>query len=131
MIFKTLTILGMFAIAATILVVNQTSVKANEEQLSDPDNLITALSALHPGPWFGFQDGIQDYEHLEIYDSKYSVPTKSELTAVLNEVIKERNTRAINEMVLAGERQAIESRLKDGTYTDADIVRYLRILGDF
>lgn len=131
MIFKTLTILGMFVIAGAILFVNQTSVTADEEQLNDSDNLITALTALHSGPWFGFKDGIQVYENIEIYDSKYSLPTKSELSDLLNEIIEERNTRAINNMVLDGARQAIEGRLKDGTYSDSDIVRYLRILGDF
>lgn len=131
MIFKTLTILGMFAIAGAILFINQTSVTADEEQLNDSDNLITALAALHPGPWFGFKDGIQAYENIEVYDPQYSLPTKSELSDLLNEIIEERNTRAINDMVLDGERQAIESRLKNGTYSDSDIVRYLRILGDF
>tara|TARA_R110002060_G_scaffold18307_5_gene25239 strand:- start:1511 stop:1906 length:396 start_codon:yes stop_codon:yes gene_type:complete len=131
MIFKTLTILGMFVIAGAILFVNQTSVTADEEQLNDSDNLITALTSLHPGQWFGFKDGIQTYENIEIYDPQYSLPAKSELSDLLNEIIEEKNTRAISDMVLQGERQAIEGRLKNGTYSDSDIVRYLRILGDF
>jgi len=131
MIFKTLTIVGMFAIAGAVLFINQTSVTADDERINDSEQLITALSALHPGQWFGFKDGIQTYENIEIYDPKYSLPTKSELNNLLNEIIEEKNTRAISDMVLEGERQSIESRLKDGTYSDSDIVRYLRILGDF
>ena len=131
MIFKTLTIAGMFAIAGAVLFINQASVMADEERIENPDHLISALAELHPGQWFGFKDGIQTYENLEIYDPQYSMPTKSDLIDLIEKIVARKNTKTITDMVLRGERQSIEGRLKDGTHTNSDIVRYLRILGDF
>lgn len=131
LIFKTLTIAGMFAIAGAVLFINQASVMADEERIENSEHLISALTELHPGQWFGFKDGIQTYENIEIYDPQYSIPTKTQLSFVIEQIVTRKNTNAINDMVLKGERLAIENRLKDGTYSDSDIVRYLRILGDF
>jgi hypothetical protein len=131
LIFKTLTIAGMFAIAGAVLFINQASVMADEERIENPDHLISALAELHPGQWFGFKDGIQTYENLEIYDPQYSMPTKSDLIDLIEKIVARKNTKTITDMVLRGERQSIEGRLKAGTHTDSDIVRYLRILGDF
>ena len=131
MIFKTLTIAGMFAIAGAVLFINQASVMADEERIENSEHLISGLAELHPGQWFGFKNGIQTYENIEIYDSQYSIPTKSELVSQIEKIVARKNTEAITDMVLEGERKNIEGRLKTGTYTDSDIVRYLRILGDF
>ena len=131
MIFKTLTIAGMFAIAGAVLFINQASVMADEERIENSEHLIAALTELHPGQWFGFKDGIQTYETIEIYDPQYSIPTKSEVISQIEKIVARENARAISDMVLQGERNNIEGRLKAGTYTDSDIVRYLRILGDF
>tara|TARA_R110000765_G_scaffold163509_1_gene268419 strand:+ start:1661 stop:2026 length:366 start_codon:yes stop_codon:yes gene_type:complete len=121
----------MFAIAGAVLFINQASVMADEERIENSEHLISALAELHPGQWFGFKNGIQTYENIEIYDSQYSIPTKSELVSQIEKIVARKNTEAITDMVLEGERKNIEGRLKTGTYTDSDIVRYLRILGDF
>ena len=121
----------MFAIAGAVLFINQASVMADEERIENSEHLINALTELHPGQWFGFNDGIQTYENIEIYDPQYSKPTKLELISLIEKKVARENARVISDMVLQGERNNIEGRLKDGTHTNSDIVRYLRILGDF
>ncbi len=121
----------MFAIAGAVLFISQASVMADEERIENSEHLMSALTELHPGQWFGFKDGIQTYENIEIYDPQYSLPTKPDLIDLIEKIVARKNTKTITDMVLRGERQSIEGRLKAGTHTDSDIVRYLRILGDF
>lgn len=90
------------------------------------------LSFIHPGQWFGWADPTDKiYANLIVLDSQYSKPTKPELLAAQAELQLQRDTAASLQATLSLDRAAIESRISDGTYTNTDLVNYLRILGGF
>lgn len=105
---------------------------SDEHELLIPITYESVLVKLHTGQWFGWSDPHNKvYANLIIHDNQYSKPTKAFLDAELiilenTDTIK-RNTRN----TLRGNRINLETRFLNDTYSNADVVQYLRLLGNF
>jgi len=51
-------------------------------------NIGFALAHMNEGIWYKFVDGIQDYEHVEVYEG-YTKPTEAEIEAKRQSLITE------------------------------------------
>lgn len=51
-------------------------------------NMGVALAYMNEGIWYKFVDGVQDYDHVEVYEG-YTKPTEAEIEAKRQELIAE------------------------------------------
>lgn len=90
------------------------------------------LSSMHNGQWFGWSDPDNKvYENLIILDAKYQKPTEIYLLTAVTKLQSERNSFVLERNALEIIRTRIEAKILEGSYTDKDLIDYLRILGGF
>lgn len=90
------------------------------------------LAKMHPGQWFGWSDPDNKvYDNLEIYDQKYTKPTKVYLDAEVAAHQAAKEIRKAERDILESTRGNLENRFMAGTYSDSDVIEYLRLLGGF
>lgn len=138
-IFIAMLVVGVLIVLAAVGV-NASSQQNHSLAVSTtPPDVITksvtyddVLSSMHRGQWFGWLDSSnKNYANLIILDSQYSKPTISELLAAQSALQAKVNSREVTIQDLEALRKDIESRILAGTYTNQDLVNYLRILGGF
>lgn len=90
------------------------------------------LMRLHEGLWFGWSDSSNKiYENLIIHDGKYGKPSKVYLDAELLNLQTVFDDGKLLRDNLKSNKEIMEAKFLNDTYTDADIIEYLRLLGEF
>ncbi|KKL86462.1 hypothetical protein LCGC14_1944530 [marine sediment metagenome] len=139
MLKKLFILIGLFIVIALSSVSSVTAdselTPLNQLPIVSLTSVVTyddVLSQLHTGQWFGWSNSSdKSYVNLLVLDSKYTKPTQLFLDDQVRILQIAYDSRILLRDNLETSRENLETKFLAGTYTDADVVQYLRILGGF
>ncbi len=92
----------------------------------------SVLVQMHSGQWFGWSDSSNKiYENLIIHDNQYDKPPLALLESLLATSETFDTARKLRRQAQRSNRSTLETKFINDNFTNADIVEYLRLLGDF